>query len=281
MGISKRYTTEGNKKAPKKWRGPFMITEVHQEGRFYRLSTGRAAHYENIKPHIPSTEDWCIPADMEEGDYLMMDPACEVNEKSTRGQNDGNEVVEEESSPPLELDLNEVNEADDETLPYAEEDWQDPELMEVPKNLEPDLPFTIQTRQNDRTRPRKKNNPYGDDFVVDRIDLKKIVEELVGLEEITVSQDIDIVDDHDDEWVDDWSKPEMEFDDEQQQSYEQDLTNLRVLEWLNEMTSDPKETSVTIQDVDRESIKYMKTKRDDPSWAARKGNYSFRLPIST
>ena len=30
-----------------------MITEVHQEGRFYRLSTGRAAHYENIKPHNP------------------------------------------------------------------------------------------------------------------------------------------------------------------------------------------------------------------------------------
>ena len=57
-----------------------MITEVHQEGRFYRLSTGRAAHYENIKLHNPSTEDWCIPADMEEGDYLMMDPAL----RSTR-----------------------------------------------------------------------------------------------------------------------------------------------------------------------------------------------------
>ena len=106
---------------------------------------------------------------------------------------------------------------------------------------------------------------------MDRIDLKKIVEEVVGLEEITVSQDIDIVDDHDDEWVDDWSKPEVEFDDEQQQSYEQDLTNLRVLEWLNEMTSDPEETSVTIQEVDRESIKYMKTEGDDPSWAAQEG----------
>ena len=47
-----------------------MITKVHQEGRFYRLSTGRAARYENIKPHNPSTEDWCIPTDMEEGDYL-------------------------------------------------------------------------------------------------------------------------------------------------------------------------------------------------------------------
>ena len=90
------------------------------------------------------------------------------------------------------------------------------------------------------------------------------------LEEITVSQDIDIIDDHDEEWVDDRSKPEVEFDDEQQQSYEQDLTNSCVLEWLNEMTSDPK-TSVTIQDVDRESMKYIKTERDDPSWAAQEG----------
>ena len=262
---------KGTKKLLKKWRGPFMITEVHQEGRFYRLSTGRAAHYENIKPHNPSTEGWCIPADMEEGDYLMMDPACEVNEKGTREKNDGNEVVEEGTDTPLDLDPNEQIEANDETLPYAEEDWQDPEQIEVPKNLEPDLPFMMRTRQKDGTRPRKKYNPYGDDFVVDRIDLKKIVEEVVGLEEITVSQDIDILDDHNDEWVDDWSKPEVEFDDEQQQSNEQDLTNLRVLEWLNEMTSDPKETSVTIQDEDRESAKYIKTERDDPSWAAQEG----------
>ena len=162
-------------------------------------------------------------------------------------------------------------EADDETLPYAEEDWQGPDQMEVPKNLEPDLPLTVQTRQNARTRPRKKYNPYGDDFVVDRIYLKKIVEEVVGLEKITASQDIDIVDDHDNEWVDDRSKPEVEFDDEQQQSYEQELTNPRVLEWLNEMTSDPKETSVPIQEVDRESIKYMKTEQDDSSWAAQEG----------
>ena len=93
----------------------------------------------------------------------------------------------------------------------------------------------------------------------------------MGLEEITVSQDIDIVDDGDEECIDDRSKPEVEFDDEQQQSYEQDLTNLRVLEWLNEMTSDPKETSVTIQDVDRESMTYIKTENDDPSCAAQEG----------
>ena len=43
------------------------------------------------------------------------------------------------------------------------------------------------------------------------------------------------------------------------------------------MTSDPKETNVTIQDVDRESIKYRKTEREDPSWAAQEG----RLLIPT
>ena len=37
------------------------------------------------------------------------------------------------------------------------------------------------------------------------------------------------------------------------------------------MTSDPKETSVTIQDVDHESMKYIKTERGDLSWAAKEG----------
>ena len=88
---------------------------------------------------------------------------------------------------------------------------------------------------------------------MDRIDLKKIG------------------DNHDEEWIEDRSKPKVEFDDEQQQFYEQELTNLRVLEVLNEMTSDPKESSVTIQDIDRESMKYMKTEREDPSWASQEG----------
>ena len=83
-------------------------------------------------------------------------PCCEVNEKGTRGKDDGNEVIEEGSSPPLDLDPNEVIEDNEETLTYAEEDWRDPEQLEFPKNLEPDLPFAIQTRQIDRTRLTKK-----------------------------------------------------------------------------------------------------------------------------
>ena len=58
-GCSRKwFHQKGTKKLLKKWRGPFQITEVHQGGRFYRLSTGRAAHYENIKPHNASSEDW-------------------------------------------------------------------------------------------------------------------------------------------------------------------------------------------------------------------------------
>ena len=131
-----------------------------------------------------------------------------------------------------------------------------------------DLPFTIQTRQSDRARPAKKYNPYEEDFLVGRIDLKKKGEDLVGMEERTVSQDIDIFDDQDKKWIDDRSKTEVEFDVEQQQSYEQGLTNLFASEWLNEMTSDPKKTSVMIQYVDRDSRKYIKNDKNDPYWVA-------------
>ena len=51
---------------------------------------------------------------------------------------------------------------------------------------------------------------------MDRIDLKMIVEEVMELEGLTVSQDIDKIDDHDEEWIEDRSKPEAEFDDELQ-----------------------------------------------------------------
>ena len=55
----------------------------------------------------------------------MMDPACEVNEKGTREKN-------EAKSTPMDLDPNEVIEADDEILPYTEENWQNFEQREVP-----------------------------------------------------------------------------------------------------------------------------------------------------
>ena len=64
--------------------------------------------------------------------------------------------MEEETIPPLDLDSIEIIEADEETSTYAEEDWRDPEQIKVPMNLEPDLPFALQTRQSDRQRITKK-----------------------------------------------------------------------------------------------------------------------------
>ena len=85
------------------------------------MSTGRATHYENIKRHNTSSEDWCIPADRHDEYYLIVDPACEVNERGTRDTNYGNEVVDN-CDLALDLELTERVEVDDETLPYAEED---------------------------------------------------------------------------------------------------------------------------------------------------------------
>ena len=154
------------------------------------MSTGRAAHYENIKPHNASSEDRCIPAVMQEGDYLIVEPACELNERGTRDKNDGNEVVDN-CYLPLDLELTERVEVDDETLPYAEEDWVCPEQTEVDKSVRPDFPFTLETRQSKRGKGKKKYNPYGEDFVIDRIVLSDMIYSLVGLGEVLVPQEAD------------------------------------------------------------------------------------------
>ena len=110
---------KGIKKLLQKWRGPFMITDVHQQGRFYRLSTARAAHYENLKPHVPSLEDWFVPQNTEGLEYLLVEPVCEVNEQGTREKIDGDEGVS--------MDDNEKIDADSDAGSFAEEGWNDPE----------------------------------------------------------------------------------------------------------------------------------------------------------
>ena len=261
---------KGTKKLLKKWRGPFQITEVHQGGRFYRLRTGRAALYENTKPHNASSEDWCIPADMQEGDYLIVDPACEVNERGTRDKNDGNEVVDD-CDLPLDLELTERVEVDDETLPYAEEDWDCPEQIEIDKGIQPDFPLTMETRQSKRGKNEKKYHPYGEDFVVDRIVVSDVMDSLVGLDEVAMLEEIEMVNDMDQDWIDDRSEPEVEFEPEAEQTHEQELTNLRVLEWLHDLPKDPKETILTIQDVNKDGIKYISHDNTESNWVTPDG----------
>ena len=92
---------------------------------------------------------------MQEGDYLIVDSACEENERDRRDKNDGNEVVDS-CDLALDLELTERVEVDDEDLPYADDDWDSPEKTEVDRGAQPDFPFTMETRQSKRGKGKKK-----------------------------------------------------------------------------------------------------------------------------
>ena len=79
-------------------------------------------------------------------------------------------------------------------------------------------------------------------------------------------------------WIDDRSEPEVEFEPEVDQTHEQELTNLRVLEWLHDLPTDPKETILTIQDVDKDGIKYVSHDNTESNWVASDG--PLRVPQS-
>ena len=84
--------------------------------------------------------------------------------------------------------------------------------------------------------------------------------------------------DMDQDWIDDRSEPEVEFEPEAEQTHEQELTNLRVLEWLHDLPTDPKETILTIQDVDRDGVKYISHDNTESNWVAPDG--PLRVPQS-
>ena len=197
-----------------------MITEVHQQGRFYRLSTGRAAHYEirNLTFHyrktgappsrqpqgyasIPvSTEG---PQNMEGLQCLLVEPACKVNEKDTREKNDGNENVS--------MNDNEKIEEDSDKGSFAEADWIDPEQKEVPKWTEPDLQMTKETRKGGRKRTGMRYNRYGDDVLIDKIQPEEIGEELVNVGELVANEERQIINDSEHSLQEDHSMPEREM----------------------------------------------------------------------
>ena len=238
---------KGTKKLLKKWRGPFMITEVHQQGRFYRLSTGRAAHYENLKPHVPSPEDWSVPQNMEGLEYLLVEPACEVNEKGTREKNDGNED--------LSLDDNEKIEADSEAESFVEEDWNDPEQDEVPKWTEPDLPIPAGTRSGNRKRIGMRYNRYGDNFLIDEIQPDELCEELLSVGKLAADDEWQIINDSEHYLHEDYSTAERETLLEQSEIERRENLNLRILEWMRDVKSKSDEEQVDIS-----AEKHVKTK---------------------
>ena len=76
----------------------------------------------------------------------MFDQACELNERGTRDKNDGFEVIDD-CDLPLDLELTERVEVDDETLQYTEKGRDFPQQIKNDKGVEPDFPSTMETRK--------------------------------------------------------------------------------------------------------------------------------------
>ena len=126
------------------------------------------------------------------------------------------------------------------TWRYTEDDWDCPEQTKLYKGVKLDFPFTMKTCQGKSGRNKKKYTPYDEGFVVDRIVLSDVADSIVGLHEKVVSHEIDLINDTYQDWIDDRSKPEVEFKAEVEQMNGKELTNLRVLEWLHDLPVDPK-----------------------------------------
>ena len=196
---------------------------------------------------------------MEGLEYLLVEPACEVNEKGTRDKNDGNEN--------LSLDDNKKIDADSEAESFVEEDWNDPEQGEVPKWTEPDLSIPVGTRSGNRKRTGMRYNRYGDDFLIDKIQPDDLSKELISVGELAADGEWQIIDDNEHYPQEDYSTPERETDLELSEIERRENTNLRILEWMRDVKNESEEGQ-SIQQVDISAGKYTKT--EDPlfGWTA-------------
>ena len=94
---------------------------------------------------------------------------------------------------------------------------------------------------------------------------------IVWLDEILNSHDINPVEDRETERLEDRSVSEVVFKPEMEQSLEQELTDLRVLECLHDLPVDPQETVLTIHKVDQYSIKSINRDNTESNWVAPDG----------
>ena len=71
---------------------------------------------------------------------------------------------------------------------------------------------------------------YGDDFVVDKIFMKEVIESVVELVEIIISLHIDLVHVRHTDWIEDQPERERESERQVEQVKDQRLTNERILQ---------------------------------------------------
>ena len=130
---------------------------------------------------------------MEGLEYLLVEPACEANEKDTRDKNDDNENLSLDDFEKIEAEAESfVEEAES----FVEEDWNDPEQGEVPKWTEPDLSIPAGTRSGNRKRKGMRYNRYGDNFLIDKIQPDDLGKELLNVGELAADGEWQIIDEN-------------------------------------------------------------------------------------
>ena len=226
---------KSTKKLLKNWRGPFMITGVHQQGRFY---PNFMSHLWRTGVYHRTWKDSSIYS-------------SEVNEKGTREKNDGNEDVSMDDNDKIDVDS-------DGRLSFAAEDWNDLEHNEVPKWTEPDLPRTAGTRNRNRKLTSMRYNRCGDDFLIDKIQPEEIGEELMNVGELLADEEWQNINDGENSLQKDHSVPEREIDLEQSEIEGRENINLKILEWMYNLKNKGEEAQ-SIQQVDVSAEKHVKT----------------------
>ena len=173
---------------------------------------------------------------MEGLEYLLVEPACEVNEKGTTKKNDGNEDVRMDDNENIE--------------------W-----------TEPDQPMTTGTRKGDRKRTGMRYNRYGDDFLIDKIQPGEVGEELVNIGDPVANEKWQIISDSEHSLQEYYSVAEREIDLEQSEIERRENINLRVLEWMHNLETGER-VAQKIQQVDVSAMKHVKTGNPLFSWKA-------------
>ena len=71
----------GTNKLLKEWRGPYRISEVFQEGRFYVLSSGQKVHFEQLTRHVNNPSEWKANVEEHEIDIIVDLYPDDINEE--------------------------------------------------------------------------------------------------------------------------------------------------------------------------------------------------------
>ena len=201
--VPEYHTSKRDKKAAAEMERAVYDNGSAPAGSVLSLEYRACGALRNQTPHVSSKEDWCVPQNMEGLEYLLVEPACEVNEKGTREKNDGNENVSMNDNEKIEVDSVKGS--------FAEEDWIYPEQKEVPKWTEPDLQMTKETRKGGRKRTGMRYNRYGDDFLIDKIQPEETGEELVNVGELVANEERQIINDSEHSLQEDHTMPEREM----------------------------------------------------------------------